>query len=70
MRKILASALIILSVGVLAGCERQDIGTATGAVAGGVIGSAVSNGNPVATVGGASRGIIFRIKIKHHFFTT
>lgn len=56
MKKLIASVFVMLSIGFLAGCERQDVGTATGAVAGGAIGYAVSDGNPVATVGGAAVG--------------
>lgn len=60
MRK-LSSALV---VGVLAlalgGCSntptRQKVGTVGGAVVGGVVGNAVTNGSDLGTIGGAALG--------------
>jgi len=50
-----ASMLALLLV---TGCtwNRQDTGTAVGAVAGGVVGSAVTGGSAVGTIGGAVAG--------------
>lgn len=59
MKKLISLCLIILSTQFLIGCtyeENQMAGVGLGAVAGGAIGSAVSNGNPAATIGGAAIG--------------
>ena len=52
----LAFAVILLGVFSLAGCQSQDVGMVTGAVAGGAIGAGLSNSNPAATIGGAVVG--------------
>lgn len=67
-KQIVATASALLLVGVLAGCEgggtyvgntyvpNRTIGAGVGAVGGGLLGAAVSRGNPWATVGGAAIG--------------
>lgn len=55
--KFLASAVTVVALMGLGGCatmDRQTVGTVGGAVAGGVIGSAV--GGTAATIGGAALG--------------
>jgi osmotically inducible lipoprotein OsmB len=55
-RIVLATTLAALA---LAGCEnmtRQEKATATGAVVGGVVGAAATDGSALGTVGGAAVG--------------
>jgi osmotically inducible lipoprotein OsmB len=57
--RIHAALAAILAAGALAGCEnmtRQEKAVATGAVVGGVAGSALTDGSAVGTVGGAVAG--------------
>ncbi len=60
MRRTLSGLILAMGLFGLAACStnpsRQDIGTATGAVVGGVLGSALTGGNGVGTVGGAAVG--------------
>jgi Predicted outer membrane lipoprotein len=57
MNKLTAGAFLVLS---LTACStpptKQQIGTATGAVVGGIVGSAVTGGSTVGTIGGAAAG--------------
>jgi osmotically inducible lipoprotein OsmB len=57
--RISAALAAIIAAGTLAGCEnmtRQEKAVATGAVVGGVAGSALTDGSAVGTVGGAVAG--------------
>lgn len=59
MKKLLSLIAIILSTHLLTGCtyqENQMAGVGVGAVAGGLVGSAIGGGNAAATVGGAAVG--------------
>jgi osmotically inducible lipoprotein OsmB len=57
MNKLIAAAFLALS---LTACStpptKQQIGTATGAVVGGIVGSAVTGGSTIGTIGGAAAG--------------
>ena len=59
--KLLMSAVSMVVFASMMGCSspptRSQIGTATGAVVGGVVGSAVLGG-PVGTLGGAAAGAV------------
>jgi osmotically inducible lipoprotein OsmB len=50
----------LLAVALMAGCStpptKREIGTVTGAVVGGVVGSSLTGGSTVGTVGGAAVG--------------
>lgn len=59
MKKIIASFLIILSIGALSGCttgEQQAAAIGGGALAGGVAGNLLTNGSPAGTIAGAGIG--------------
>jgi len=59
MKQVIATLILMVSTLTLMGCtsdEKQMAGTGVGAVAGGVIGNAVSGGNAAATIGGAAVG--------------
>ena len=63
MTKLIAALGIALaSVFGIAGCgsmsQEETVGTAGGAVLGGVVGSAVTGGSTIGTVGGAAGGAI------------
>jgi osmotically inducible lipoprotein OsmB len=54
-----AALAALVAAGALAGCDtmtRQEKAVATGAVVGGVAGSALTDGSAVGTVGGAVAG--------------
>lgn len=56
------TAASLLTLGTLSGCgtnpTRAQVGTATGAVIGGVAGNAISGGSTLGTVGGAAAGAL------------
>lgn len=52
---IFATIAIVSNLVGFTGCTRRDVGTATGAVVGGVVGNGIF-GNPVGTIGGAVAG--------------
>jgi len=60
MKKTFLASIFSVLAFTLMGCSgqptRQQLGTATGAVIGGVVGSAVSGGSAVGTIGGAAVG--------------
>jgi osmotically inducible lipoprotein OsmB len=60
MNKKLHGLLLIVGLAVLPGCStnpsKQEIGTATGAVIGGVAGAVLTGGSTWGTVGGAAVG--------------
>lgn len=53
-----SSSAVLLALLLASGCTwtHQDTGTAVGAVAGGVVGNAVTGGSAIGTVGGAVVG--------------
>lgn len=55
-----ARTALLAAVLALTGCSstpsRQEIGTATGAIIGGVAGAALTGGSTIGTVGGAAAG--------------
>lgn len=57
----------LLASGTLAACSsnpsRQEVGTVTGAVVGGIVGSALTGGSGVGTIGGAAAGGYFGNRI-------
>lgn len=59
MKKLIASLVIILTMGLMSACttgEKQTAGIAGGAVLGGVAGSALTGGSAVGAVAGAVGG--------------
>lgn len=59
MRKYMFSAVaaaVLIAVGGCAGMSRQDRGTATGAVIGGVAGNVIGGGGVLGTAAGAAVG--------------
>lgn len=60
-RFVVSAAATVLALSAMVGCSstptNSQIGTATGAVLGGVVGSAVLGG-PVGTLGGAAAGAV------------
>lgn len=56
MKKLLSSLAIIGLATLIISCSNQDIGMTSGAVVGGVAGSALSHGSTAGTVAGAVGG--------------
>lgn len=57
MRKtILVFTAALITSAALMGCQRQDVGMTTGAVVGGVAGSALTGGSTAGTIVGAVGG--------------
>lgn len=60
MNKLISAAGVALLALSLDACSstptRQQIGTATGAVVGGIVGSSLTAGSTVGTIGGAAAG--------------
>lgn len=59
MKKLISlSATIILVVGLVTSCTNREMGTAGGAVVGGVVGNAVTGGSALGTAVGAVGGAV------------
>lgn len=59
MKRMVQMGLVVVGLASMTACSNMnnaDVGMVTGAVAGGAIGAAVTNGNPVATIGGTLAG--------------
>lgn len=59
IKKLLAMGAIVLSIGLMSGCDsmhRGDVGLLAGGVAGGAAGHALTGGSALGTVGGAVGG--------------
>ena len=64
MKRVLTYTGIVLVAGtLLAGCEREDVGMVLGGVAGGAIGSAITDNNAVGTIAGSVGGAYLGRKI-------
>ncbi len=65
MRKSLSIALIMIALSVTVGCTNKQVGTAGGAVVGGLAGSALTHGSAAGTIAGAAGGALIGDAVVH-----
>jgi osmotically inducible lipoprotein OsmB len=65
MRQLLSIWLIMIALSVTAGCTNNQVGTAGGAVLGGVAGSALTHGSAAGTIAGAAGGALIGNAVVH-----